>query len=70
MGQSVIPAENCEKPRRSNPPKEAVESEDVKVIKLSREDSLIFAKAIISPPKPSPALIQLFELHRRSVINE
>jgi hypothetical protein len=69
MGQSVIPAENREKRCRSNPPKKGAEGEEVEVIELSPEDSLIFDEAILSP-KLSPIMERAAALHRRLVINE
>ena len=70
MGQSIIPTENCDTRRSSNPPKEGAFSDVVEVIELSPEDSLTFAKAMLRPPKPSAALTRAFALHRKMVIGE
>ena len=53
-----------------NPPKEGAKREAAEVIELSPEDSLIFAEALLQPPKPSAALRRAFELHRKMVISE
>ncbi|MBX9911278.1 MAG: DUF1778 domain-containing protein [Beijerinckiaceae bacterium] len=41
--------------------------EDAHIIKLSVEDQIAFAKALIDPPPPSPALIEAAALWRRNV---
>ena len=40
---------------------------DMGVIKLSGEDALVFARALIDPPEPSEALRKTFELHRELI---
>jgi len=37
------------------------------VMKLNAEDSLIFAKALIDPPKPNAALRRAFAAHSKTV---
>lgn len=41
--------------------------EDMEIIRLSAEDQLRVAEAILSPPAPAPALVRAFERHRRLV---
>jgi uncharacterized protein (DUF1778 family) len=40
---------------------------DHEVMKLNAEDSLIFAKALIDPPKPNAALRRAFAAHSKTV---
>jgi uncharacterized protein (DUF1778 family) len=51
---------------------EAAESviEQSEVIKLSMADQERFAQALLSPPKPSPALKRAFARHRALVTSE
>jgi len=37
------------------------------MMKLSTEDSLIFAKALLDPPKPNAALTRAFAAHPKMV---
>ena len=39
--------------------------ERTEVIRLSPEDSHLFAEALLSPPAPTPALVRAFEHQRR-----
>ncbi len=41
--------------------------EEMATIRLTREASERFARALIDPPEPSPALQRAFELHRSLV---
>lgn len=41
--------------------------EDMEIIRLSAEDQVRVAEAILNPPDPTPALIRAFERHRRLV---
>jgi uncharacterized protein (DUF1778 family) len=41
--------------------------EEISTIRLTREASERFARALIDPPEPSPALQRAFELHRSLV---
>ncbi len=41
--------------------------EDANIFRLSAEDQLRFAKALIDPPKPNDALIRAAKLHREHV---
>ena len=41
--------------------------EDMEIIRLSAEDQIRVAQAILNPPDPAPALIRAFERHRRLV---
>ncbi len=41
--------------------------EDAHIIKLSVEDQIAFAKALIDPPPPGPALIEAVALWKRDV---
>lgn len=43
------------------------EIKQTRVIKLSLEDSKIFAKALINPPKPNAALKRAFKRHKALV---
>ena len=45
--------------------REAVREHEV--MKLNAEDSLIFAKALIDPPKPNAALRRAFAAHSKAV---
>ena len=41
--------------------------EEIATVRLTREASEQFARALIDPPEPSPALQRAFELHRSLV---
>ncbi len=41
--------------------------EDMEIIRLSAEDQVRVAEAILDPPDPAPALARAFERHRRLV---
>jgi uncharacterized protein (DUF1778 family) len=41
--------------------------EQTQIIRLSVEDQLAFADAIINPPSPSPALLQAAQAHLRLI---
>jgi uncharacterized protein (DUF1778 family) len=41
--------------------------EEMATIRLTREASEQFARALIDPPEPSPAMRRAFELHRSLV---
>ena len=43
--------------------------EQAEVIRLSRIDQEFFAKALISPQKPTPALKRAFAYHRKMVVS-
>jgi len=41
--------------------------EEMQIIRLSAEDSRIFAEAILNPPEPTPALRRAFRRHRELI---
>lgn len=44
--------------------------EDMEIIRLSAEDQVRVAEAILNPPEPTPSLVRAFERHRRMVAPE
>lgn len=41
--------------------------EETQIVRLSAEDQKRFVEALLSPPKPIPAMVRAFEHHRRLI---
>ena len=70
MGQSIIPAENCEHRPVDWADDDSLFAEPKPVV-LTGKAAAEFADMVLSPPpKPAPALVRAFERHRKTVISE
>ena len=67
MGESIIPAENCEKQQHGKPP----QSREHEPVILTGKEAVDFAEMVLSrPPKRSEALALAFTRRQSNFITE